>query len=139
MQARELRSKHHVKKRHAFESCKWVLRPTIRQVMGQKGVPKPLVLVVGSGSSGDLNTTGQAVSALRRLASNADNAVELVRVSNFLVAQPFLVSVFQVMRLVYRFPWPYSTDRPLFRCFCALLGVLYCHRRRCVYGNHEQA
>lgn len=48
--------------------------------MGQRGVPKPLVLVVASGSGGDLNTTGQAVSALRRLASNGDNAVGMVRV-----------------------------------------------------------
>jgi len=47
--------------------------------MGQKGVPTPLVLVVDTGS--DLNTTGQAVSALRRLASNGDNAVGMVRVS----------------------------------------------------------
>lgn len=47
--------------------------------MGQRGVPKPLVLVVASGT--DLNTTGQAVSALRRLASNGDNAVGMVRVS----------------------------------------------------------
>ncbi len=49
------------------------------QVMGQKGVPKPLVLVVDTGA--DLNTTGQAVSALRRLASNGDNAVGMVQVS----------------------------------------------------------
>lgn len=46
--------------------------------MGEKGVPTPLVAVVASG--GDLNTTGQAVSALRRLASNADNAIGMVRV-----------------------------------------------------------
>lgn len=47
--------------------------------MGQRGVPNPLVLVVAAGR--DLNTTGQAVSALRRLASNGDNAVGMVRVS----------------------------------------------------------
>lgn len=46
--------------------------------MGQKGVPTPLVAVVEAGE--DLNTIGQAVSALRRLASNADNAVGMVRV-----------------------------------------------------------
>lgn len=47
--------------------------------MGRKGVAKPLIVVVNS--SDDTNTTGQAVSALRRLASNADNAVGMVRVS----------------------------------------------------------
>lgn len=47
--------------------------------MGRRGVPKPLIVVVNS--SDDTNTTGQAVSALRRLASNADNAVGMVRVS----------------------------------------------------------
>lgn len=105
--------------------------------MGQKGVPKPLVLVVGSGSSGDLNTTGQAVSALRRLASNADNAVGMVRVSNCLMAQPslFLFSKFCGVR----FPWPSTSERSLFHCFSALLGVLFRHRCRCVDGNHEQA
>ena len=46
--------------------------------MGQKGVPTPLVAVVASGE--DSNTIGQAVSALRRLATNADNAVGMVRV-----------------------------------------------------------
>lgn len=47
--------------------------------MGRKGVPKPLVAVVAS--SDDINITGQAVSALRRLASNAENAIGMVRVS----------------------------------------------------------
>lgn len=56
--------------------------------MGQRGVPKPLVLVVASGAGGDLNTTGQAVSALRRLASNGDNAVVMVRVSYMLEEKP---------------------------------------------------
>ena len=47
-------------------------------MMGQRGLPTPLVTVVASGE--DPNTIGQAVSALRRLASNADNAVGMVRV-----------------------------------------------------------
>lgn len=48
------------------------------QAMGQSGVPASLVAVVGS--SKGLATTGQAVSALRRLATNEDNAVGMIRV-----------------------------------------------------------
>lgn len=55
--------------------------------MGRKKVPTPLVAVVAL--DGDLNTTGQAVSALRRLACNGDNAVGMVRVKKRITVEVF--------------------------------------------------
>ena len=48
--------------------------------MGQKSVLVPLVAIVATTSGEDRNTMGQAVSVLRRLATNADNAIDMVRV-----------------------------------------------------------